>query len=333
MPLVTIIIPVFNSEKTIVQTLKPILTQSFSDIEILIIDDGSTDSTCNIISEINDSRIKIISQKNSGTVSAYTLGIKNANSEYIMFCDSDDFYKESYIKDAYERITSENVDVVTYKVNYVSLDNELLKTSKQSLSCGKYERTKIENEILSKITFNSFKSGLTHIIPVFRFNKIYKKDLLLKVVDDLDLSIKQLEDNIFTTSVLLNANSIYIDDKIEYDYVQQNVSVSTGYRPNLFDEYEKSILYLEKIFDKYSYKIDSIQYTKLIIASIRVILRRIARSSKYQIYKNDFKTIVHKSYIKDLKLNKVDDSINLIFLLLLKMRFSFITYFILKKIF
>ena len=330
---ITVIIPLYNSEKSIKETLNTLLNQSFTDFEILIINDGSTDNSLAVISNFNNDRIRVISQNNSGAVSAYVNGIKNSNSEYIMFCDSDDFYKENYIKDAYQRITSENVDVVSYKLSYITSNMEFIKESKYGIKPGRYSRNEIETILLPKITFNSFKNGLTHIIPVNRVTKICKKDLLLKFINDFDLSIKQLEDNVFTTLLLLNAESIYIDEKSVYDYVQQEVSVSTGYKSNLFSEYEKSVLYLKELFSKYSFNIDPSQYTKLIFASTRVVLRRIAKSANYKTFRKDFSDIVSTKYINEINIKEIDDKINIIFYILLRIKFSFITYIVLRKIF
>ena len=330
---ITIIIPVYNSEKTITRTLQSIINQSFTDFEILIINDGSTDKTLYVISNIKDSRIRIISKPNSGVINSYILGIKNAYSNYIMFCDSDDFYKDFFIENAYKRILSENVDIVSFNTNYVSLKGEILKTSKNGIKSGKYSKEQIKKDILPKITFNSFKNGLTHIIPVFRWNKIYTKELLLKVINDLDPTLKQLEDNVFTTSVLLNSSSIFIDDRIEYDYIQQETSVSTGYKKDLFQEYEKSVLYIEKLFNKYNIIIQPDQFSKLIIASTRVILRRIAKSTQFKLFKYEFCNIIHKAYFNNIQLQEMDDLLNLIFLFLLKSKFSFITYIILRYFF
>lgn len=330
---ITVIIPLYNSEKSINKTLNSLLSQSFTDLEILIINDGSTDNSLSVISNFKDDRIRVISQNNSGAVSAYVNGIKNAETEYIMFCDSDDFYKPNFINDAYKRITSENVDVVSYKMSYVTPQMEFIKESKYGIKPGRYSRTEIESLILPKITFNSFKNGLTHIIPVNRVTKICKKDLLLKFINDFDLSIKQLEDNVFTTLLLLNAESIYIDEKAVYDYVQQEVSVSTGYRPNLFSEYEKSVLYLKELLSKYSFYIEPSQFTKLIFASTRVVLRRIAKSTNFKTFKKDFTDIVSTQYLKEIKINEIDDKINLLFLILLRIKFSLITYIVLRKIF
>ena len=88
--LVSIIIPAYNAEKSIINTVDSILKQNYLNFEVLIINDGSTDNTEQVSKSINDSRVKIINKENGGLVSAYICGINKSNGKYIMFCDSDD---------------------------------------------------------------------------------------------------------------------------------------------------------------------------------------------------------------------------------------------------
>lgn len=89
-PLCSIIIPTYNREKTILQSVESVLSQTFSDTEIIIVDDGSTDNTKSIIEQINDSRILYVRQTNAGAPSARNHGISLARGKYISFQDSDD---------------------------------------------------------------------------------------------------------------------------------------------------------------------------------------------------------------------------------------------------
>jgi glycosyltransferase involved in cell wall biosynthesis len=91
-PFFSVVIPLYNKESYVQKTIKSVLEQSFQDFEIVIVDDGSTDSSVNIIQTINDSRIRIIKQKNAGVSVARNTGIKEANADYIAFLDSDDVW-------------------------------------------------------------------------------------------------------------------------------------------------------------------------------------------------------------------------------------------------
>lgn len=121
---VSVIVPVFNVEEYLSTSLDSILNQTLKDIEIICINDGSTDASLDILENYakKDARIKIISKKNEGQGIARNIGLDNAQGEFIAFVDSDDFIKEDMLEKSYEKSVSKNLDLVMYKVS--SFDNE-----------------------------------------------------------------------------------------------------------------------------------------------------------------------------------------------------------------
>ena len=114
---ISVVIPVYNASKYIQKCVDSILVQSLHDIEIICIDDGSTDGTSEILEKIakKDSRIKIIKQKNSGASSARNNGIRQAKGEYILFVDSDDFIIGNYaFERMYKKIEKEKPDLLFF---------------------------------------------------------------------------------------------------------------------------------------------------------------------------------------------------------------------------
>lgn len=97
MPTVTVIIPTYNRGYIVRQAIESILRQSFTDFEIIVVDDGSTDDTRKVIESTGDCRIKYIYKPNGGVSSARNLGLKNASGEFVAFLDSDDFGPENYL--------------------------------------------------------------------------------------------------------------------------------------------------------------------------------------------------------------------------------------------
>ena len=87
---ISVIVPLFNKEKIVEQTVRSVLVQTFSNFELIIIDDGSTDGSVSIVRQIDDQRIKLISQKNMGPSAARNTGVRNANTGWIVFLDADD---------------------------------------------------------------------------------------------------------------------------------------------------------------------------------------------------------------------------------------------------
>ena len=121
---VSVIVPVFNVEEYLSTSLDSILNQTLKDIEIICINDGSTDASLDILENYakKDARIKIISKKNEGQGIARNIGLDNAQGEFIAFVDSDDFIKEDMLEKSYKKSVSKNLDLVMYKVS--SFDNE-----------------------------------------------------------------------------------------------------------------------------------------------------------------------------------------------------------------
>lgn len=117
---ISVIIPVFNGEKTIAFTIDSVLKQTYPNFEILIINDGSTDNTYQILKEysLKDDRVKIINQQNSGVSKARNTGINNSNGDYICFLDADDFYHERFLEYMIKKIKESNNDICYCGVNF-----------------------------------------------------------------------------------------------------------------------------------------------------------------------------------------------------------------------
>ena len=93
MPKATVVVPAFNASKTIVETLESLQAQSFQDFEVVVVNDGSTDATVDVIKRfLRDSRFRVVDQPNRGLAGARNTGIANAVGEYVGFCDSDDLW-------------------------------------------------------------------------------------------------------------------------------------------------------------------------------------------------------------------------------------------------
>ncbi len=101
-PFLTIILPTYNRAKLIKRSIDSILSQDFKDFELLIIDDGSTDHTPELLQEYEDERIKIFTKSNGGVSSARNLDLKHAKGEYITFIDSDDYILQGFFQDAWK---------------------------------------------------------------------------------------------------------------------------------------------------------------------------------------------------------------------------------------
>lgn len=115
-PDVSIIMPVYNSEEYLLQAAHSVLNQSYKNIELIMVDDGSTDKSGELCDELakQDGRVKVIHKENGGICSARNVGLKIAKGKYIGFCDNDDEYMPNLIKDNYAYAVKYNADIVRY---------------------------------------------------------------------------------------------------------------------------------------------------------------------------------------------------------------------------
>ncbi|WP_069592872.1 glycosyltransferase family 2 protein [Methanosphaera sp. WGK6] len=195
---ISVIIPVYNVEMYLESCLNTIINQTFKDIEIICINDGSTDNSLNILNDFskNDKRIQVISQENQGHAVATNKGISMANGKYLFLMDSDDMLELNALEDTYNLAEEKNVDFVLFKaINY---DDEK----------GIYYESKNYNmlELHQKVKDNIFNyndiDDLIFTIPVTPWNKLYKRELINKY----DIKFPEgliFDDNVFFLESLI----------------------------------------------------------------------------------------------------------------------------------
>lgn len=215
MNLVSIIIPIYNSEKYLIECLDSVLEQTYSDFELILIDDGSTDISLQICRkyEERDSRIKVLTQKNAGQASARNLGIENADGDYIAFIDSDDAISPDVFQNAIDAFTNDkDLDVVQFPLylNY-GTEKAFLNNKKSQKISGNTNLWKqwIEKDNISWIVCN----------------KIFKK----QVFENLRFPKMIYEDNFINAEILDTIQNLKIIDKgIYYYYTRIGSTTNTN---------------------------------------------------------------------------------------------------------
>ena len=211
MELISIIMPVYNSEKFLRNTINSIIKQTYKNWELIIIDDGSTDSSANICKEYvkSDQRIKLFCKKNEGVSVARNYGINNAAGKYIMFIDSDDMYNPKMIEKMYNKLISEDVDIV--KANYEIKNSEgLIIQNKENIKEKKYEYKEISTDFLDLL--------LTEKQRCYIWLLLIRKCLVKQFSEKLFI----FEDMNFYIDVFLSAKSIYVMEEKLYIYNKEN---------------------------------------------------------------------------------------------------------------
>lgn len=207
-PKISIIVPVFNAEKYIIQCIDSILTQDFTDFELLLIDDGSKDKSGFICDEYtrNDKRVKVFHKKNEGVSSARNLGIDKAQGEYITFIDSDDYVDANYLTIL---MSEKEADLVV--TGYV---NTYFTKSNYSPKNLLYTKQEIPYCLTSQLGQQPFR------VP---WIKRFKLDILKKHAIYFNTTLHFGEDTIFVQTYLMHCNSIAFREGTPYHYrVEQN---------------------------------------------------------------------------------------------------------------
>ena len=280
--LVSIIIPVYNVEKYIEKCIKSIMNQSYKNIEIIIVDDGSPDNSKYIIEELQneDKRIKLISQKNSGVSIARNNGIKTASGKYIIFVDADDYLSSEYVEYMLSLITQDDCDFAYSIKNY--------------WFNGEEQTTKL----FKKVIYSDESSGLllSPDVTVGCWNKIYKKCFLIKnnlyFRDDLYYG----EGLNFIIRASLMANKIGIGNKKVYYYRKNNMtSATTRYNNDKYHNGLKSLKIIGNLIDLENDYVKSMYVLHLSTFYLGAIVQMIMNKKKkefsndYKIWKNSLK--------------------------------------------
>ena len=206
---ISVIIPAYNVEDYIGDCVNSIMNQTFKDLEIICINDGSEDNTLNILRqfESKDDRIIVIDQENNGVGTARNAGLDAATGEYIYFIDSDDFLDSNALSELYDIAKENEADLIIFKSQNFNHDPTEPFVEEYN------EMEQIPSSFKNKLF--SFKDMLEHFtkIDVTIWNKFFKHDLIEDVRFDEDIIF---EDNLFTVDYFFKANRVYFYDKVLY---------------------------------------------------------------------------------------------------------------------
>ena len=254
-PLVSIIVPVYNVEDYLEKCLDNLICQTYENIEIILIDDGSTDKSSQICDEYaaKDS-IAVIHKTNEGVSAARNDGLKAANGQLIMFVDSDDWIETDTCEIAVSAMEESGADVVMW--SYISENNGNQSPKTIFGSDTVFEGTDV-TEKLHRRLFGLMGEELAHpeyadsLCPVW--GKLYKKELIMNNnISFVGLSeIGSYEDGLFNIEVFSQIKKAVYLNKCLYHYRKENTSsVTSGYRKDLFEKWQNLFDLMQKYIDK-----------------------------------------------------------------------------------
>lgn len=251
-PLISVIVPIYRIERYIGECIESIIHQTYKNIEIILVDDGSDDrcpEICDLYSR-KDSRVKVIHKNNGGLVSARKAGLKAATGSYIGYVDGDDYIKPSFYESLVNQIG--NADVICAGFTR-KLFGKLAKIT-NSLPNGVYELEQVKDKLISNGLF--YVPGIT----TYLWNKLFKKTVLESFQYAVPNEITIGEDAAVTYPLLLNCKKMVVCDNTDYVYRQREDSMLKKTRP--FRDEIKGIHIL------YNYLIDDFEQETKVLGQI-----------------------------------------------------------------
>lgn len=240
----SVVIPLYNKELYIQRTIHSVLAQSHQNFEIIVVDDGSTDKSLQIVNSFNDERIKVVKQKNQGVSVARNTGIKEARHDFIALLDADDEWKKMYLEEISKAICN-HPDYIAYATGHVRFKHGS-NIYKPSIKFVPEKSGELKNYFKSCFWGNQVVTSSSVCL-----NKIVLEEI--NFVNLFPAGIKRGEDLDTWTRLNLKQNFYFINKplvKIHYDHV------SASNKPFYFDEaykYHKWFLYKTDSFEKSLY--------------------------------------------------------------------------------
>lgn len=284
--LISVVVPIYNVEKYLRECLESIINQTYKNLEIILVNDGSKDASPQICEEYQkkDKRIKVIHKENGGLSDARNQGINIAQGEYITFIDSDDYINKAYIEKLYNAIKENNVKIS--QCGIVKVNNQ--------------------DEILEKIGYveNQIKSGKELIKEIYKGHwteniVVWNKMYLTKLFKNIRYPVGKIhEDEFITYKILYNLDKMAVISECLYNYRQTGESIVSKKfnlkRLDILEALEERIKFLKNKNERELYEL-----------TLRCYLQKTAESyAKTRLYINDNKQILKelvKKYRKNYK--------------------------------
>lgn len=230
----SVIVPIYNAEKTLTKCMDSILNQEYSNTEIILVDDGSCDNSLALCRKYanQDNRVVVYHKENAGLVAARKSGAELATGEYIGFVDSDDYLDADMYSYLMKEANEKNSDIVIGGIQY-DYPNQTNTSTLNSLPTGYYDRTAIEKTVIPNMLIKKgfYRYGIIPGVVV----KVFKRELIRKSLEYVDNALTLGEDVAITSYAILDAESVSVVENAGYHYVQTETSMIRGYNPGHFD--------------------------------------------------------------------------------------------------
>lgn len=290
MMLISIIVPVFNAQNYIEKCIKSIICQTYIDWELLLVDDGSTDSSYEICKKYINKKINVFHKNNGGVSSARNYGLKKSKGDYIVFIDADDYVDKNYLKNLYDNIRDNDLVVSGYKEVYSNGKVNKRNFGKKDMTM-EYIKNKFDELYLSNF-LNS------------PFNKLYKKSLINCTFNENQILG---EDLLFNLQYIKNCKHIISINNTDYNYVINNTSATNKYNSKAI----YNLLFIKKELENMCKKMNYYEngsineiFLKNICGCIQLLLES---DNKYNYKVNELKSIKYEIKNQNIYISKANN--------------------------
>lgn len=281
---VSVVVPIYNAGRKLHKCIKSILNQTFTDFELILVNDGSTDNSLDICNKYQqqDKRIIVIDKKNEGSIATRRRGIEASNSEYIMFVDADDWISRRMIEVLYKESIGSRVDIIVCNMYKV------LGVIKQKNKSIYFEKDKFYNKEGVKTNLaTAYFHG--HAFPPSLCAKLYNKELLINSGKHLDRICFLGDDLFYNLEMFLKASSVKVINQPLYYY--RYGGSTNKYMPYFFDDVINGYQIQKEVINEYYIDTQQNEYN-----GISIVLLNMFKSGLH----NLFNSKLSESEIKDI---------------------------------
>lgn len=238
-PAISVIIPIYNVDQFLRPGLESLTKQTMQDFEVILVDDGCTDSSREIMEEFAGryAYFRIVSQRNSGVSAARNAGVNAARGEYIAFVDSDDFVKPDYLEKLYQTAQKTGADVTCCNYTLYYLSSQCKLTIPMGFSSRVYESDKILRSLIHDVRSHHFL-----------WNKLWKRTLFTE--NDIDFPLGMYFEDVATTPRLVYfANKVAMINESLYYYIQRGGSILGSMNIQKINDYIRSLAVIRNFLE------------------------------------------------------------------------------------
>lgn len=248
---ISVIVPIYNAEKYLHQCIQSILNQTYTNIELILVNDGSKDSSeeiCRFYEEI-DHRVKFITQVNSGVSAARNKGIEHASGKYIGFVDSDDWLHPKMYEILYMNIKEYQADLAM--CNYTRISNEgVRKDALEFDNYGFLEKKQMYETVIYPMIGSSMEELSAAPVMGSNCRCLY----MANVIKNYHIKFKKItiaEDMLFHLTYMLKIQNVYVEKEVLYYYRYNNQSATLNYIPNLWKTLTTQLNEVEQLLEEH----------------------------------------------------------------------------------